>query len=471
MEYAVRGKVVSAADQISDELQGLVTKTTRDFPFDHIVYTNIGNPQSVGQMPLTWPRQVLALVDLPDQHGVDHPDVAKIFPADAIRRAREIKIELQGHGSGAYSHSKGVKAFREHVAAFIQARDEVTASAEDIFLTNGASSAISMVLNALIADENCGVLLPTPQYPLYSATIDLLNGRRVSYFLDEEKGWELDMQEIERALQQATDQGIVVNSLVLINPGNPTGQVLSRENLHDIIRFCVKYRLVLLADEVYQENVYDEKSEFVSCKRAAFEVGLLDQIELVSFHSISKGVFGECGRRGGYMEMTGIDKDVQDEIYKLASSFLCSNVPGQIMTSLMVRGPSTNDESYASHESEKQAIFDTLKRNSRIVSDGLNQIPGFSCQPAKGSMYCFPSVEMPPGALRKADEQGISSDTLYCVSLLEATGVCVVPASGFGQQEGRFGFRTTFLPPEHEMARVVQLIREHYEAFCNEYAD
>lgn len=150
MEYAVRGTVVIAADKINDELKAGSTS----MPFDHIVYTNIGNPHSVGQKPLTWPRQVLALVDLPDEQGVDHPDVTKLFPADAIRRAREIKAGLGGHGSGAYSHSKGVRMFREDVANFIQKRDGIPADPEDIFLTNGASSAIDMVLKAIIADSS-----------------------------------------------------------------------------------------------------------------------------------------------------------------------------------------------------------------------------------------------------------------------------------------------------------------------------
>jgi alanine transaminase len=151
MEYAVRGSVVIAADKINEELKS----GSKKYPFDSIVYTNIGNPHSVGQRPLSWPRQVLALVDLPDEMGVDHPDVDKLFPDDAIQRAREIKQGLGGHGSGAYSHSKGVKLFREDVAAFIEKRDGgVFADPENIFLSNGASDAIKNVLTALISDSS-----------------------------------------------------------------------------------------------------------------------------------------------------------------------------------------------------------------------------------------------------------------------------------------------------------------------------
>lgn len=163
MEYAVRGTVVIAADKINDELQKArrSSSSSRKYPFDKIVYTNIGNPQSVGQKPLTWPRQVLALVDLPNEVGIDHPQAARLFPADAIRRAREIKTGLGGSGStGAYSHSKGVKCFRQDVAAFIEHRDginkdqeELRVDPEDIYLTNGASAGIGMILQALIADE------------------------------------------------------------------------------------------------------------------------------------------------------------------------------------------------------------------------------------------------------------------------------------------------------------------------------
>jgi aspartate/methionine/tyrosine aminotransferase len=480
MEYAVRGKIVMAADKINAELQRQQELQEDDkkkkYPFDKILYTNIGNPHSLGQKPLTWPRQVLALVDLPDAVGVDHPMAHEMFPVDAIERAREMKIALGGHGSGAYSHSKGTAAFRHDVARFIEERDGgVPSDAEDIYLTNGASSGIAMVLNALIANPSCGVMIPIPQYPLYSATIDLHRGHKVGYYLNEENGWELNIPELQRALQEATDKGITVNSLVLINPGNPSGSVLTRENLHQVVQFCSRNKLVLLADEVYQENVYDESAEFISCKRAAYECGLLDRddIELISFHSTSKGVFGECGRRGGYMELVGIDSNVKDHMYKLAASFLCSTVSGQIMTSLMVRGPQPGDVSYESHQAEMDAILQSLKRRSQIVSNGLNTIPGFSCQSSRGAMYCFPSVKFPQGVLDAAEKAGCAADALYCLSLLEKTGICVVPASGFAttQCKLRDGFRTTILPNEESMAQAVERIRDHYAEFCAQYKD
>jgi aspartate/methionine/tyrosine aminotransferase len=313
-------------------------------------------------------------------------------------------------------------------------------------------------------------MIPRPQYPIYSATIEKLGGKKVGYAMDEKKGWSASLEELERSLAEAQKDGIKVNSFVLINPGNPTGQVLTPEAVRDVVKFCSKHNLVLLADEVYQENVYAEKKKFYSCRHAARDAGLDNgKVELVSFHSTSKGLLGECGRRGGYMDMVGFDPLIRDQMYKLASSNLCANVPGQVMTSIMVNGPKKGDVSYEKHEEEKKKIYDGLRKRAKIVGDGFNTIPGISCEPVQGSMYCFPKVDIPAGAIAAAEAQGITPDTLYAVSLLENTGICVVPASGFGQEEGRCGFRTTFLPSEDEMLLVVDKVRKHHGEFCEKY--
>ena len=475
MEYAVRGKIAIEADRITQELskQKKGTSTSDEkFPFDHIVYTNIGNPHAVAQKAITWPRQVMSLLQLPDALGIDHPNAPQLFPEDAIERAREMKSALGGHGIGAYTTSKGVRQFRRDVAQFIEKRDGAQPGSidiENIFLTAGASEAITMIMTALIRDSNCGIMLPIPQYPLYSATLDLLGGHQVGYYLDENKVWGLNMEELERSLAEAKEKGINVVGLTLINPGNPTGNVLSEHEVKEIVLFCARHNLVLLSDEVYQENVYHEGDKFFSCRRAADELGLIkaDAIQLCSFHSTSKGVTGECGQRGGYVEMVGIDDDVNDILYKLAASKLCSNVPGQAMVSLMCRGPNAGDVSYDSHEREKREVFEGLRERAQLVSEGLNEISGFSCQPATGAMYVFPSVQLPSGVVQAAEEMGLSPDTLYSLDLLQSTGICVVPASGFGQRAGRYGFRTTFLSLESK--KVVESIRDHYVDFCSKY--
>lgn len=151
MEYAVRGQVVSAADRLQREIE----EDPSSHPeIDHIIYTNIGNPHSVGQHSLRWPRQVMALCNLPDESGIDHPEAHLLFPQDVIDRAREVKhVALHDAGTGSYSHSQGHLAFREHIAQFIEKRDCVPSSPDHIFMTNGASTGIEMILQTLLADE------------------------------------------------------------------------------------------------------------------------------------------------------------------------------------------------------------------------------------------------------------------------------------------------------------------------------
>lgn len=296
--------------------------------------TNIGNPQAVGQNPITFYRQVMALADLPAAYGVDHPEVAKMFPSDVIKRARQIHEHLGGaDGSGttgAYTGSQGALGFRRDVARFIEERDGHPAYAGNIFLTNGASSGIEIIMQTLLGTEVDGIMIPLPQYPIYSALCAKMTGRQIGYYLDEENNWAVSPEELQERLEEARQDAIDVKALVIINPGNPTGQVFSRKDLEVICKFCADNGIVLLADEVYQRNVYNPDKKFISAKKVAMETPGCESLQLVSFHSTSKGTIGECGRRGGYMELHNIDPYVHSQLYKLASSILCPNVPGQI---------------------------------------------------------------------------------------------------------------------------------------------
>eukprot|EP00536_Pseudo-nitzschia_multiseries_P012637 jgi/Psemu1/209304/e_gw1.494.19.1 len=458
MQYAVRGQIVMKADELQQ--QG------RD-----IIFTNIGNPHSVGQQPITFFRQVASLTDLGDD-GIYHPDVLRMFPTDVVERAKTIQRVLEGSGTGAYTGSQGALGFRKDVARFIEERDEGhPAYPGNIFLSNGASSAIELVLTTIMSTELCGVMVPIPQYPLYSALIAKLTGTQVNYHLDEERSWSTSKETLEAELKSAQKDGIVVKALVLINPGNPTGQVLGRQELEIICKFCTENGIVLLADEVYQKNIYNPEKQFLSAKRVALETPGCERLQLISFHSTSKGLIGECGRRGGYMELHNINDYVQSQLFKLASCSLCSTVSGQIMTSLMVNPPKPGDESYDLFAKEEEYILEGLKRRSRALVDGLNQVDGITCNPPEGAMYAFPKIEIPPKAIIYAEENDMTPDTFYCLSLLEETGICVVPGSGFGQKEGRYGFRTTFLPPDEQLMPAIDLFASHHRNFCARFAD
>ncbi|KAJ6963225.1 hypothetical protein NC652_001755 [Populus alba x Populus x berolinensis] len=336
-EYAVRGEIVTLAQAVQEELKSKPGSR----PFDEILYCNIGNPQSLGQQPITFFREVLALCDHPSI--LDKSETRGLFSSDAIERARQILDQIPGRATGAYSHSQGIKGLRDAIAAGIEARDGFPADPNDIFLTDGASPAVHMMMQLLIRSEKDGILCPIPQYPLYSASIALHGGTLVPYYLDEATGWGLEVSELKKQWADAKSKGITPRALVVINPGNPTGQVLAENNQKEIVDFCKKEGLVLLADEVYQENVYVPEKKFHSFKKVARSMGYGEKdISVVSFQSVSKGYYGECGKRGGYMEVTGFGPEIREQIYKLASVNLCSNISGQILASLVMSPPKVN---------------------------------------------------------------------------------------------------------------------------------
>lgn len=435
-EYAVRGPIVARAQELE--------RDGRD-----IIYCNIGNPQALEQKPLSWVRQILALCE--------YPDLARLaptaFPADAIELAGKI-LKGSKFGLGAYSESKGVRLIREAVASFIHERDGISSDPDAIYLTDGASKGVQAALRMLLSGPDDGIMVPIPQYPLYSATITLYEGKQVNYYLDEHNDWKLSRQMLDEAHAQAKRKGIRVKAIVVINPGNPTGSVLDAENIGMIIDFAKEHGLTILADEVYQENIYKPGDRFTSF--AKIMAGKKeDNVSLFSFHSTSKGFLGECGHRGGYFEIRNIPADVSAQILKLQSVSLCANLPGQTAVYCMVNPPKPGSPSHITYTAERDGILGALKERAAILAEGLNKIPGIRCNTVAGAMYAFPMVELPSGR----------SDTEWCMSLLETTGICVVPGSGFGQRPGTAHFRTTILPPTDKIRKVVGLIGEFHKAY------
>jgi alanine transaminase len=184
--------------------------------FDEVLFCNIGNPQAVGQAPLTFYREVLGLVDAPS--FLNRPDAEQIFGKHVVERARDI-ASMVGIGTGAYTDTKGVLGIRKNVAKFLLERDGYPAEVDDIYLINGASSGISLLMNTILSGEKDGVLVPTPQYPIYSALITLCGANRLSYMLDESKGWALDAPALRTTIHDARKRGIDPRIMVVINPG------------------------------------------------------------------------------------------------------------------------------------------------------------------------------------------------------------------------------------------------------------
>ncbi|KAI9995785.1 hypothetical protein PInf_012853 [Phytophthora infestans] len=392
-EYAVRGALVLR----SNEYENRLANGDKSLPFDKVIPCNIGNPQVLKQEPIEFQRQVLALVNVPGLFYIDN---------------------IVG-GTGAYGHSKGSAVVREEVARFMQRRDGHPADPEDIYLTDGAS----------------------PAYPLYSAAIAINGGTLVGYYLDEANAWGLDVDELARAVKEARDAG---------------KSCLSEKNIEEIIKFCKKEDILILADEVYQENVYAEGKKFFSFKKVLRDMGKeYDDVELISFHSTSKGFTGECGRRGGYMELVNIDEGAKDQFYKLMSVNLCSNIEGQLVVGMMTNPPQPGDASYERYAEQRDGTLGSLKRRAEKLVKAFNELEGVTCNETEGAMYTFPNLTLPPKAVEAAKEAGMAP--------------MLVPGSGFGQKEGTWHFRTTILPPEDAVDDVIEMTSKFHAKFMDTY--
>lgn len=344
------------------------------------------------------------------------------------------------------------------------ARDGYPADPEHIFLTAGASNGVSQILG-LSLQPGDGCMIPIPQYPLYTATLSYIHGRPIPYYLQEPEQWSMNTKVLTEAVAKAKEEGVRVKALVVINPGNPTGACLSREAMEQVVKLCYDENILLLADEVYQRNIFDpEHRPFISFKEVvrSMPAEIANTVELVSFHSISKGVSGECGRRGGYFELVNLSEDVVDQIYKMASVTLCPPVSGQVGVDLLVNPPKPGEESYDQWLAETTLTHDNLASRSSYMCERFNALKGMSCQPAEGAMYLFPKIDIPPKAVEEAKRIGKPADVMYSLQLLDATGICAVAGSGFGQEAGTYHLRVTALCPgvEDYVGKIEQFHNE-----------
>jgi alanine transaminase len=196
--------------------------------------------------------------------------------------------------------------------------------------------------------------------------------------------------------------------------------------------------------------------------------------ELFSFHSISKGFVGECGLRGGYLEMTNIDPAVKAQIQKLQTIFLCSNTIGQISTDLMINPPNPETESQEcvqQYLSEKENLLTSLKKRAIIVTEQLNKMKNITCNEVEGAMYAFPRVRLGKKAIEAAAQKKVAPDMFYAMQTLEKTGIVIVPGSGFRQKEGTHHFRiTTLILPAERMKSAFESFSKFNDWFHQEYA-
>lgn len=465
-KYAVRGVMAKRAAEIREELE----KDPKKYPFSEVLSCNIGNPQMTGQKPIQFYREVVSI--LLNTQLLDSPSICE----GAKKRAKFYLDRIDG-GLGAYSESNGYKFVRERIAKFIEKRDQIgqEVSPDHVMLLDGASQGINLLLQTVVRDRDDGIMIPIPQYPLYSALLTVIGCKEVPYYLDESNGWQVNIKDLQDSYDKAMKNGVKVKMICVINPGNPTGQILQEDTIKQIIEFAVKNHLTILADEVYQQNIYAENRKFISFRKVLLSMSHeYKGAELFSFHSISKGIIGECGLRGGYMQWENINTSVEVEFKKFKSVFLCNNTVGQIMVDLMCNPP-TAEENGAdiakAFEEEVENRMASYKRRAKMMTKYMNELEGVTANEIEGAMYCFPRIRLPEKAIEEARKKDIAPDLLYALELLEGIGLCGVEGTGFRQVEGTYHLRLTILVlPEDKFEKKLQEMKKFHTDFLKKYA-
>ena len=378
--YDVRGPIVDAAKQMEDEGQ-------------KIIKLNIGNMAPFG-------------FDAPEE-----------IQQDMIRNLPN---------SAGYSDSKGIFAARKAVMHYTQQQGIEGVALDDIYLGNGASELIVMATNALL-DDGDELLVPTPDYPLWTAAVSLSGGKPVHYVCDEDNDWLPSLADIRAKITPRT-RGIVV-----INPNNPTGVLYPDELLRGMVAIAREHNLVLLVDEVYDKVLYEGV-------RHTAMASLSTDVLTLTFNSLSKA-YRSCGYRAGWMVVSGPKADAKDYIEglnMLANLKLGSNVPGQWAIQTALGG--------------YQSINDLVKEGGRLrrqrdlAYELITAIPGVSCVKPQAALYMFPRLD--PAMYPIAD------DRQFFMEVLRATRVMLVQGSGFNYPDQQH-FRIVFLPHEDDLREAI----------------
>ncbi len=388
--YDIRGPILEHANKLEDDGH-------------RILKLNIGNPAPF---------------------GFDAPDEMILDVVHNIRNA-------QG-----YVSSKGLFAARKAVMQECQKLDIPNVSIDDIYLGNGVSELIVMANQALLNDGD-EVLIPSPDYPLWTAAVNLSGGKAVHYLCDEQADWQPDLEDIKSKITDRT------RAIVIINPNNPTGAVYEKEMLEQLVEIARKNNLVIFADEIYSKITYEE-AEFIPLGRIAQDVVCL------SFNGLSKS-YRSAGFRSGWLVLSGAKqkaKGLMEGIEMLASMRLCANVPAMYAVQTALGG--------------YQSINELILPGGRLIEqrnaamDGLNQIPGVSCVKPKGAIYLFPKIDR--------NMYDFESDEKLILDFLLKEKILLVQGTAFNWPTPDH-FRIVFLPQANEISKAVAKFGHFIQAY------
>ena len=344
-------------------------------------------------------------------------------------------------GAAGYTDSKGLFAPRKSVVHYCQEKGIKGVTVDDVYLGNGASELIVMALNALL-NEDDEVLLPAPDYPLYTAAVSLSGGRPVHYLCDEQSDWYPDIADIRAKITPKT------KAIVVINPNNPTGALYPESLLKEIIQVAREHQLIVMADEIYDKTLYDGA---VHTSMAS----LADDVLFLTFNGLSKN-YRSCGYRAGWMVVSGEKRHARDYIEglnMLASMRLCANTPGQLAIQTALGG----------YQSIKDLVAPggRLCRQRDLAYDLLTQIPGVSVVKPKGALYMFPRLD--PKMYPIADDQQ------FAYELLAEEKVLIVQGTGFNWPHPDH-FRLVFLPNSDDLTDAVGRIARFLDGYRKRHA-
>ncbi|RJP53479.1 MAG: pyridoxal phosphate-dependent aminotransferase [Anaerolineaceae bacterium] len=345
-------------------------------------------------------------------------------------------VILNMPNSSGYSDSKGMFAARKAIMHYCQSKKIAGVGLEDIYIGNGASELIVMAMQGLLntGDE---VLVPAPDYPLWTAAVTLAGGTPRHYICDEANEWMPDLADIRRKITPNT------RAIVIINPNNPTGALYSDELLREVVEIARKHELIVFADEIYDKMLYDGATH-------TSIAALADDVLFLTLNGLSKN-YRACGYRSGWMVVSGEKKHAQDYINGLnilASMRLCSNVPGQFAIQTALGG--------------YQSINDLVAPNGRLCKQRdlahklLTAIPGVTCVKPKAALYLFPRLD--------PKIYPIENDQQFILELLEEEKVLVVQGSGFNWIHPDH-FRVVFLPNADDLTEAIGRIARFLENY------
>ncbi len=336
--------------------------------------------------------------------------------------------------SQGYSDSRGILPARTAVASYYQSH-QLDVGVDDVFLGNGVSELITLVLQALV-DDGDEVLIPAPDYPLWTGAVGLAGGKPVHYLGDESNGWNPDLADIESKITERT------KALVVINPNNPTGAVYSEEIVRGMADICRRHDLVLLSDEIYEKIVFDGLTHH----HAATFAG--DDVLCLTFSGLSK-IYRVCGYRAGWVAITGPKAEAVDfleGLTLLANMRMCANVPGQQAIQAALAG--------------RQTVEDLIVPGGRFYDQSklawklLNEIPGVSCVEPQGALYLFPRLD--PEVYR------IDDDEAFVIELLRTKKILVTHGTGFNWPTPDH-FRLVALPNAAVLTEAIGRIADFLE--------